>query len=265
MDWLQQEWVKDLITLGSIIAAILAWVAKLRWSKEFADAKDATIQAKDEQIKTKQSHVDFLERENRSLQEQTPEKLLERYKTIQKQLEDVLDKLTNELNNTKAELQTKNNILDSKTKQEADLRKEIEQKEVQIKNFRRELIETQVAQTSAQRLVSFALDLRRGAFQERMEKYGSFSEYTDHEDRFTPRPEEPTVENMVQWFLENYKDPADGVPWDDGEYVYIYGGPYHADDVLEDEFEDAAEEDIASAVDEIERISGTDWVKKWQY
>ena len=39
-----------LTTLAGLMAAILAWVAKLRWSKEFAAAKDAEIAALKTQV-----------------------------------------------------------------------------------------------------------------------------------------------------------------------------------------------------------------------
>lgn len=252
-NFFQQEWVKDLITLGSIIAAIFAWVAKIRWSKEYSYAKDAVISSKEAQI-------ELVERENRSLREQTPEKLLERYKTIQKHLEDTLEKMGNEL-------QAKEDLLDSTSKNEESLKDEIEKRENQIKKLRRELGEAQLAQASAKRLSLLSLDLGESAFQYRMDKYNSdmMDEYIDNEDRYTHLPDEPTIKNMVEWFLENYKDPVDGVPWNDGEYYYVYGGPYHADEELWDHFPDANEDDIEKAVEEIESDGTIDWVKQWQY
>jgi len=266
-NFFQQAWVKDLITLASVLAAILAWVAKLRWSKEYSDAKNATLNAKDEQIKTKQAYVELVERENRSLQGQTPEKLLERYKAIQKQLEEALEKVGNQLDAAKAELQTKDNVLESTTQREVNLRKDIELMHDQVKKLKRELAETQSAQASAKRLTMFPLDLGEDAFQKRIYKYNLdvSGEHIDHEDRYTPYPDEFTTENMVEWFLENYKDPVDGVPFDEGEYVYVYGGPYHADEELWAHFPDAKEDDIKKAVDEIEKDGSINWVKQWQY
>ena len=31
------------------------------------------------------------------------------------------------------------------------------------------------------------------------------------------------VEAMVAWFLANFEDPAERTPWDEGEYVFIWG------------------------------------------
>jgi hypothetical protein len=44
--------------LASAAGACLAWLAKLRWSKEFADAKEATIKAREDQIKSLESSVE---------------------------------------------------------------------------------------------------------------------------------------------------------------------------------------------------------------
>lgn len=40
----------------------------------------------------------------------------------------------------------------------------------------------------------------------------------------------PTVAQMVSWFQERYKDPANGVPFNsaEGGYQYVHGGPYDA-------------------------------------
>jgi SNF2 family DNA or RNA helicase len=91
----------------------------------------------------------------------------------------------------------------------------------------------------------------------------SFEEETDH---FTPHPSELTVEKLVEWFFENYKDPADGVPWDgeDKEYYYAQGGPYHADEELFNHFPDL-DENIIFAATEVIESTGLDWVKQWQY
>lgn len=37
------EWIYVLTVLASSLAAILAWLAKLRWAREFKEAKDAQI------------------------------------------------------------------------------------------------------------------------------------------------------------------------------------------------------------------------------
>lgn len=41
---------------------------------------------------------------------------------------------------------------------------------------------------------------------------------------------------MEEWFRNNYEDPAEGCPYNEGEYMYIYGGPYDAYEELEGQF-----------------------------
>jgi hypothetical protein len=74
------------------------------------------------------------------------------------------------------------------------------------------------------------------------------------------------VGEMVDWFNENYEDPAHHVSYDtsEGGYQYVFGGPYNADDVLRDQFPSAADEDIDEAVSIIEQ-DGNEWVRKGQY
>jgi hypothetical protein len=59
----------------------------------------------------------------------------------------------------------------------------------------------------------------------------------------TPVPEinledslECQVEQVVGWFFENFEDPVNSTPWDEGEYVYIWGGPYYASEELDAAF-----------------------------
>lgn len=37
---------------------------------------------------------------------------------------------------------------------------------------------------------------------------------------------------MRNWFLERYENPVARCPYDEGEYVFIYGGPYYAIDEI---------------------------------
>jgi hypothetical protein len=74
------------------------------------------------------------------------------------------------------------------------------------------------------------------------------------------------IQQMVDWFFENYKDPADGVPYDGGEggYQYINGGPYKAGEELRENFENVPEYLIEHAAKQI-NASGWEWVKKDEY
>jgi chromosome segregation ATPase len=112
------EWVNSTITLLSLIAAILAWIAKLRWSKEFAAAKDAAIAAKDAQIdqlqeqirnitEAKNARIEQLEDQINFLQAMDPVKLQERFVSMRQQLEEMIDELQAELEKTKKRLAEK--------------------------------------------------------------------------------------------------------------------------------------------------------------
>ena len=82
----------------------------------------------------------------------------------------------------------------------------------------------------------------------------------------SPRPDlrgmkhTAAVKAMVEWFLINFEDPAERTPWDEGEYVFIWGGPCYARDELENAFGGVAtERAIVAAVDRIEK-EGDLWV-----
>lgn len=51
---------------------------------------------------------------------------------------------------------------------------------------------------------------------------------------------------MRDWFEERYEDPAQHTPHDssEGGYIWIYGGPFDAEEVLRDEFEGHAKEGV---------------------
>jgi hypothetical protein len=46
------------------VAAVLAWAAKLRWSKQYQDATNRIIESKDAEIAVLQRHLDTLQRLN---------------------------------------------------------------------------------------------------------------------------------------------------------------------------------------------------------
>ena len=42
---------------------------------------------------------------------------------------------------------------------------------------------------------------------------------------------------MLNWFRSKYEDPANNMPYGDGEYTYIWGGPFDAREVLTERYE----------------------------
>jgi hypothetical protein len=75
-------------------------------------------------------------------------------------------------------------------------------------------------------------------------------------DRFS------SIEGMIEWFFENYKDPAEVVPFSgrDGGYQYVSGGPFDAEDVISGQFDLMPPEDVSEAVQQIES-QGIEWVR----
>src|ERR1700728_3830981 len=62
-------------------------------------------------------------------------------------------------------------------------------------------------------------------------------------DNPSPPPEDfdgltvdEAVDLITEWFLQNFERPEDSTPRDDGDWVYIWGGPYEHRDVTEDLF-----------------------------
>lgn len=90
------------------------------------------------------------------------------------------------------------------------------------------------------------------------------------EDRFTPSQfrrlsKRRQVAAMVQWFHENYEDPAVRMPYEsaEGGYQWIWGGPYSPLEQISDQFSDISDEaSIEEAAAEITRDGLFDWAPK---
>jgi uncharacterized phage infection (PIP) family protein YhgE len=91
--------------LCSVIASILAWVAKIRWSKEFGEAKDATIRAKEAEVTTKDAHIASLKSEIEGLKHLTPMKIKEYFDSVTAQLSEYNDSLLKQLSAANDEIQ----------------------------------------------------------------------------------------------------------------------------------------------------------------
>lgn len=73
------------------------------------------------------------------------------------------------------------------------------------------------------------------------------------------------IESMVEWFFDNFEDPAEKTPHvsAEGGYQYIWGGPYDASEELYSHFGDVANEElIQAAVDEVQKDGLFDWAPK---
>ena len=70
------------------------------------------------------------------------------------------------------------------------------------------------------------------------------------------------LEMMVDWFHQNFEDPAESTPYEsaEGGYIWIWGGPYEARDELYSKFGDLVSERlIEEAAQHIERHGIYDW------
>jgi len=68
------------------------------------------------------------------------------------------------------------------------------------------------------------------------------------------------VEVIRAWFLSNFDDPTQETPRLDGEFLYIWGGPYDARDEIESAFSgNAPKEVIEAAIKAVEAEGVDDW------
>jgi hypothetical protein len=67
------------------------------------------------------------------------------------------------------------------------------------------------------------------------------------------------VTAMVDWFFENFENPACDMPREDGEYIFVWGGPFDAREEINNAFGETADErTIEEAIKQIENV-GTVW------
>jgi hypothetical protein len=101
------EWWGYLIVAGSIISQGLAWAAKLRWSAEYKNAKEAQVKLLEEQVKSvkdsKDAHIAMLEKEIQNLRELTPMKLREYQVTTKQTLEEYNNSLQKKIEEVREE------------------------------------------------------------------------------------------------------------------------------------------------------------------
>lgn len=75
------------------------------------------------------------------------------------------------------------------------------------------------------------------------------------------KSKEKRAELIHDWFFERYEDPANSTPYNssEGGYLYIWGGPYDALEVLSEEFEPwLSIETLEEIADELD-LSAMDW------
>jgi len=130
------DWLYLAVTGISALAAVLAWSAKLRWSKEFAEAKNAAIQAKDAALQAKTAEIQALKAEILSFRELSPQKIREYFVSTKEQLEGYIDDLKQKLGQ----------VRDEAEKERDKLQKEVEAAVAERQNVLSELELTKAEQ-----------------------------------------------------------------------------------------------------------------------
>lgn len=82
MTWIEVVFV--LTACANAVAAVLAWVAKLRWSKEYIDATNRIIESKDQLLRVKDSEMAVMQRHVDTLQQLNPKQVSEWYDGLNK-------------------------------------------------------------------------------------------------------------------------------------------------------------------------------------
>jgi hypothetical protein len=67
------------------------------------------------------------------------------------------------------------------------------------------------------------------------------------------------VDLMVRWFFANFEDPVETTPRDEGDWVFIWGGPYYARDEIEFAFGNVASEQLIDEVTNKIEEDGFEW------
>lgn len=100
-----------LVSVLSMLVAILAHISKIRWAKEFAVAKDEIIRAREaeteakaEQLQTKDELIRIKDIQIKHWQSLTPEKVIEYHNSVKAELYAYNETLRSELESSKQEL-----------------------------------------------------------------------------------------------------------------------------------------------------------------
>jgi len=86
--------------------------------------------------------------------------------------------------------------------------------------------------------------------------------FEPNEDWVAAAPKKLQIAAMRQWFLDRYEDPANKTPWDgeDKAYVFVWGGPYDPNDVIQSRFDGIVELDtMRKLIEELWREVGDEW------
>ena len=78
-----------------------------------------------------------------------------------------------------------------------------------------------------------------------------------HKKRLKKLSRDEIIEEIKEWFFQNFEDPVESLPYEskEGGYIYIWGGPYEARDEIESEYggivTDSIIDEVATELEEI--------------
>src|SRR5574341_1705581 len=138
--------ISAIASVMSALAAALAWLAKLRWSQEFAAAKDETIKTKDAQIvalrEQFQETLRVKDAQIEGLKEFTPIKVREYFVSVKQQLEEYIDNLKGQLQQKQEAIEKLERTATANSEELSSFReqrKQLEQEMAQVVNGLNEL------------------------------------------------------------------------------------------------------------------------------
>jgi DNA repair exonuclease SbcCD ATPase subunit len=148
------DWIQAATALASAIAAVLTWVAKLRWSKELAEIKEATISAKEAAISAKEAEIESLraeiERFSFYIKPDVYNHLHERAELFKKQKEELENAVTS-LKSSEAEKDAQiAKLLPNQEAHKEEIKKlELQRREynIKIRELEEKINDTKVAET----------------------------------------------------------------------------------------------------------------------
>jgi chromosome segregation ATPase len=101
------DWIAAAAALFSAVAAVVSALIAARWGKEFAQAKEAQIEAERAVVKEKETQLETLRLEIELLRDLTSPKMRESFVSMREQLEEYNDSLLHQLENAKATIADK--------------------------------------------------------------------------------------------------------------------------------------------------------------
>ena len=105
------DWFIGSIALINAIAAVTAWIAKIKWSREYRDATNQIIAAKDAQISAQEDHLEIMHNLN-------PKTIQEWYIGLKELSETYVNRLRDQLNDAQQRIKQLESI---RTEKDQDL------------------------------------------------------------------------------------------------------------------------------------------------